>query len=117
MATVVALIIQTMENILLQALKEGKGLFVISGKDLLDFHKQTMADAKEESAKQRDYRGNLRKVGLGTISRIDNQLMSTHIKITAIDFDTLSRGGRGNGYSENLSTTWTGWRQSEKPKE
>lgn len=37
-----------MEDILLQALKEGKGLFVVSGKDLLDFHKQTMADAREE---------------------------------------------------------------------
>lgn len=37
-----------MEDILLQALKEGRGLFVVSGKDLLDFHKQTMADAREE---------------------------------------------------------------------
>ena len=26
----------------------GRGLFVVSGKDLLDFHKQTMADAKKE---------------------------------------------------------------------
>jgi predicted DNA-binding transcriptional regulator AlpA len=37
-----------MEDILLQALKEGRGLFVVSGKDLLDFHKQTMADARKE---------------------------------------------------------------------
>ena len=37
-----------MEDVLLQALKEGRGLFVVSGKDLLDFHKQTMADAKKE---------------------------------------------------------------------
>ena len=37
-----------MEDILLQALKEGRGLFVVSGKDLLDFHNQTMADAREE---------------------------------------------------------------------
>lgn len=37
-----------MEDILLQALKEGKGLFVVSGKDLLDFHNRTMADAREE---------------------------------------------------------------------
>lgn len=37
-----------MEDILLQALKEGKGLFVVSGKDLLAFHKQTMADARKE---------------------------------------------------------------------
>lgn len=38
----------SMEEILLQALKEGRGLFVVSGKDLLDFHNQTMADARDE---------------------------------------------------------------------
>lgn len=37
-----------MDNDLLQALKEGRGMYVISGKDLLDFHNQTMADARKE---------------------------------------------------------------------
>lgn len=37
-----------MDNALLQALKEGRGMYVISGKDLLDFHNQTMADARKE---------------------------------------------------------------------
>ena len=48
MAARTAFILIGMKDILLQALKEGKGLFVVSGKDLLDFHKQTMVDDRME---------------------------------------------------------------------
>lgn len=37
-----------MEDFLLQALKDGKGLYVVSGKDLLEFHNMTMSDARKE---------------------------------------------------------------------
>lgn len=37
-----------MDNVLLQALKEGKGIYVISGKDLIDFHNQVIADVRKE---------------------------------------------------------------------
>ena len=35
-----------MDDILLKALKEGRGIYVVSGKDLLRFHTQVMLDAK-----------------------------------------------------------------------
>lgn len=38
-----------MDNILLEVLKEGKGMYVISGKDLIAFHNQAMADARKEN--------------------------------------------------------------------
>lgn len=37
-----------MDDILLQALKEGRGMYVISGKDLIDFHNLTMDEARKE---------------------------------------------------------------------
>lgn len=37
-----------MDDILLQALKEGRGLFVVSGKDLREFHRQAVEDARKE---------------------------------------------------------------------
>ncbi|WP_322100978.1 MerR family transcriptional regulator [Alistipes putredinis] len=38
-----------MDDILLKALKEGRGIYVVSGKDLLRFHTQVMLDAKSET--------------------------------------------------------------------
>lgn len=37
-----------MDDILLQALKEGRGLFVVSGNDLRKFHRQAMEDARKK---------------------------------------------------------------------
>lgn len=37
-----------MEKALLQALKEGKGMYLVSGKDLLNFHNSLMDEVKRE---------------------------------------------------------------------